>query len=131
MAILAVITMTLGNVAALRQRRLRRLLAYSSIAQAGYVAIAVATSPYAAGALPAVGFYLAAYLLMNLGAFLVVAQLERAVGSDEMAAIRGLGRSSPWSAAATTVCLLSLAGIPPLAGFRGQSVSTVRSDRRR
>ena len=119
-AIIAVVTMALGNLAALRQRRLKRLLAYSSIAQAGYVSIAVAAALHSRGAIAAVGYYLAAYLLMNLGAFTVVAQLERALGTDDVAALRGLGRSSSWPAAAMTVCLLSLAGIPPLAGFAGK-----------
>lgn len=119
-AILAAITMTLGNLAALRQKRLKRLLAYSSTAQAGYVSIAVAAALRSQSAIAAVGYYLAAYLLMNLGAFLVAAQLERALGTDDLYALRGLGRSSPWPATAMTVCLLSLAGIPPLAGFAGK-----------
>ncbi len=120
MAAMAVATMTLGNLVALRQMGLKRLLAYSSIAQAGYVLMAVAVAGQAKGAIAAVGFYLVAYLLMNLGAFLVVAQLERTLGSDTLKAIRGLGRRSPWPAAAMALCLLSLAGIPPLAGFAGK-----------
>lgn len=119
-AAIAVATMTLGNFAALRQRRLKRLLAYSSIAQAGYVLIAVAVIGRSERAVAAVGFYLLAYLLMNLGAFVVVAQLERTLGSDAIAAIRGLGRRSPWPGAAMALSLLSLAGIPPLAGFAGK-----------
>lgn len=119
-AAIAVATMTLGNLAALRQIGLKRLLAYSSIAQAGYVLIALAVAGRAKDALSAIGFYLLAYLLMNLGAFLVVAQLERTIGSDSLDAIRGLGRRSPWPAAAMALCLLSLAGIPPLAGFAGK-----------
>lgn len=119
-AAVAVTTMTLGNLVALRQTGLKRLLAYSSIAQAGYVLMAVAVAGRAEGALGAVGFYLLAYLLMNLGAFLVVAQLERVLGSDRLGAIRGLGRRSPWPGAAMALCLLSLAGIPPLAGFAGK-----------
>jgi NADH-quinone oxidoreductase subunit N len=119
-AAIAVATMTLGNLVALRQTSLKRLLAYSSIAQAGYVLIAVAVALRADGAVAAVGFYLVAYLLMNLGAFLVVAQLERALGTDTLQAVRGLGRRSPWPAAALALCLLSLAGIPPLAGFAGK-----------
>ena len=120
LAAMAVATMTLGNLVALRQMSLKRLLAYSSIAQAGYVLIAVAVASRVSSALAAVGFYLLAYLLMNLGAFLVVAQLERALGSDHISALRGLGRRSPWPAAAMALCLLSLAGVPPLAGFAGK-----------
>lgn len=120
MALLAAATMTLGNLAALGQRSLKRLLAYSSIAQAGYMTMAVAVSGETPGARDAVGFYLLAYLLMNLAAFLVVAQVERRLGGDDMALFRGLGRGSPWAAAVLSLALLSLAGIPPLAGFAGK-----------
>jgi NADH-quinone oxidoreductase subunit N len=119
-AAIAVATMTFGNLVALRQTALKRLLAYSSIAQAGYVLIAIAVAEQAKGAVGAVGFYLVSYLFMNLGAFLVVAQLERTFGSDRLCEIRGLGRRSPWTGVAMTLCLLSLAGIPPLAGFAGK-----------
>lgn len=117
---IAAVTMTFGNLVALRQRSLKRLLAYSSIAQAGYILMAVAVAERAADALPAVGYYLAAYLLMNLAAFAVVAQVERWFGSDGFEAVRGLFRYAPWPAAALTLALLSLAGIPPLAGFAGK-----------
>ncbi len=117
LAIVAAVTMTLGNLAALRQHRMRRLLAYSSIAQAGYVLMALAVAARVPDALPAATFYLAAYLLMNLGAFVAVAQVERMFGDDAFAQMRGLGRRSPWTATGLSLCLLSLAGIPPLAGF--------------
>ncbi len=120
LAWLAAATMTVGNLAALRQTRLKRLLAYSSIAQAGYVLMAVAVSLQAPKAISATGFYLAAYLFMNLGAFAVAAQMERTLGSDSLAAFAGLGRTSPGPAAVMTLSLLSLAGIPPLAGFAGK-----------
>ena len=119
-AILAALTMTLGNLVALRQTRLKRLLAYSSIAQAGYVLMAVAASERVPGALSATGYYLLAYLLMNLGAFVVTAQLERLTGRDDLRGLRGLGQRSPLAAAGLTLSLLSLAGIPPLAGFAGK-----------
>ena len=119
-AILAALTMTLGNFAALRQTRLKRLLAYSSIAQAGYVLMAVAVAGRVESAFAATGYYLAAYLFMNLGAFIVVAQLERLTGTDHISGLRGLGRRSPFSAVALTLSLLSLAGVPPLAGFAGK-----------
>lgn len=120
LAALAVLTMTFGNLVALRQTRLKRLLAYSSIAQAGYILIALAVADRVEGAISAVGYYLATYLFMNFGAFAVVAQLERGAGTDEIAALRGLGRSAPWPAAVLALSLLSLAGIPPLAGFIGK-----------
>lgn len=119
-AILAALTMTLGNFVALRQTRLKRLLAYSSIAQAGYVLMAVAVAERVPSALSAAGYYLLAYSLMNLGAFVVASQLERLTGSDEMRGLRGLGQRSPVAAVGLALSLLSLAGIPPLAGFAGK-----------
>ena len=116
-AILAAITMSLGNLVALRQTRLKRLLAYSSIAQAGYVLMAVAVVDRLPRALSAASYYLVAYLFMNLGAFVVVTQLERAIGNDEISALSGLGRRVPGPALVLALSLLSLAGIPPLAGF--------------
>ena len=119
-ALLAAITMAIGNLAALRQSSLKRLLAYSSIAQAGYVLIAVAVADRTNGALAATGYYLAAYLFMNLGAFAVLSRVERAFGSDRLAVLRGLGWQAPGAALVLSVSLLSLAGIPPLAGFAGK-----------
>jgi NADH-quinone oxidoreductase subunit N len=120
LAIMAAISMTFGNLVALRQSSLKRLLAYSSIAQAGYVLMAVAVAERSPGALPAVGYYLLAYLFMNLAGFAVVAQIERKAGCDDFESVRGLARYAPWPAAALTLALLSLAGIPPLAGFAGK-----------
>jgi NADH-quinone oxidoreductase subunit N len=120
LAIVAAVTMTFGNLIALRQTTLKRLLAYSSIAQAGYMLMAVAVAERAPDALPAIGYYLVAYLCMNLAAFAVLAQVERMFGRDDYVAIRGLGRCAPWPAAALALALLSLAGIPPLAGFAGK-----------
>lgn len=120
LAIIAAVTMSFGNLMALRQTSLKRLLAYSSIAQAGYMLMAVAAAERTPGAMPAVGYYLVAYLCMNLAAFAVLAQVERMFGRDDYVAIRGLGRCAPWSAAALALALLSLAGIPPLAGFAGK-----------
>lgn len=119
-AALSAVTMVWGNLAALRQTRMKRLLAYSSIAQAGYVLMAVAVADRVPGALSAAGYYLAAYLFMNLGAFTVTAQVERAIGTDAIAALRGLGRRAPAPAMVMALSLLSLAGIPPLAGFAGK-----------
>lgn len=120
LAIMAAVTMTFGNLVALRQSSLKRLLAYSSIAQAGYVLMSVAVAERAPTALPAVGYYLFAYLLMNIAAFTVVAQIERMLATDAMKAVRGIGRTAPWLAAVLALALLSLAGIPPLAGFAGK-----------
>ena len=120
LAIVAAVTMIFGNLMALRQTSLKRLLAYSSIAQAGYMLMAVAAAERTPSAMPAVGYYLVAYLCMNLAAFAVLAQVERMFGRDDYVAIRGLGRCAPWSAAALALALLSLAGIPPLAGFAGK-----------
>lgn len=120
LALVAAATMTFGNLVALRQTSLKRLLAYSSIGQAGYMLMAVAVADRTPEALPAIGYYLVAYLLMNLAAFSVLAQVERMVGMDAVEATRGLGQRAPWPAAALTLALLSLAGIPPLAGFAGK-----------
>lgn len=120
LAIVAAVTMTFGNLVALRQTTLKRLLAYSSIAQAGYMLMAVAVTERTPDAVPAIGYYLVAYLCMNLAAFAVLAQLERMFGRDDYVAIRGLGRCAPWPAAALALALLSLAGIPPFAGFAGK-----------
>lgn len=122
----AVVSMTLGNLVALRQTRLKRLLAYSTIAQSGYILATVAVAGRISGAVPAVAYYLAAYLFMNLGAFAVAAQLERAVGTDRFEALRGLAHRAPWTAALLTLFLLSLAGIPPLAGFMGKVLLLLR-----
>jgi NADH-quinone oxidoreductase subunit N len=121
--VLAVLTMIVGNVLALPQRNLKRLLAYSSIAHAGYLLlglVAVGRSHDPAGA-GAILFYLAVYAFMNLGAFgvLVLIRDRRpfAYTLDELA---GLGRSMPLTALAMMVFMLSLTGIPPLAGFWGK-----------
>lgn len=119
-AVLSGVTMTFGNLVALRQDSIKRMLAYSSIAQAGYVLMGVAVAARSKGAVPAINFYLLAYLLMNLGAFVVVAAVERTSGSDARRGMRGLGRRAPWPAVVLTLALLSLAGIPPLAGFAGK-----------
>lgn len=120
LAIGAAVTMTLGNLAALKQTGLKRLLAYSSIGHAGFVLMAVAAAERADDALPAVVYHLAAYLLMNIGAFVAVAAVERGAGTDAIFAVRGLARARPALAVAFALCLLSLAGIPPLAGFIGK-----------
>lgn len=115
LAALAVATMTLGNTVALTQRNIKRLLAYSSIAHVGYVLIGVVAANEW-GVASAV-FYLIAYLLTNLAAFGVVTVVGRVVGSDEIAAYAGLSRRSSGVSLALLLAFLSLAGVPPLAGF--------------
>jgi len=114
-ASLSVATMTLGNLTAIAQKNVKRLLAYSSIAHAGYALIGVAAIS-AAGISSAV-FYLIAYMVTNLAAFGIVAAVSRVIGSDEISDYAGLSRRSPWLALALLVALLSLAGMPPFAGF--------------
>lgn len=114
-AALSVATMTLGNLLALTQRNIKRLLAYSSIAHAGYALIGVVAISQLG--LSSVVYYLIAYLLTNLSAFGVVAAFGRITGSDEVASYDGLSRRSPGLALVMLVAFLSLAGMPPLGGF--------------
>ncbi len=116
-AVIAAATMTLGNLAALSQRNLVRLLAYSSIAQSGYLLMGVAAMARSDQGLPALIYYAIAYAAMNLAAFAVVVAVQRERRSVDLDALRGLGRSHPWWAAALVLSMLSLVGIPPLAGF--------------
>ncbi len=121
MAVLATISMTLGNVLALPQRNIKRLLAYSSIAQAGYTLIGVAAiQSQTEQGVAAVGFYLFMYTFTNLLAFAVVILFSESTGSETIADLAGLNRRSPWLALTMTIALLSLAGIPPAAGFFGK-----------
>lgn len=118
LAVLSVLTMSLGNLAALAQRNLKRMLAYSSIAHAGYVLVGVAAG---ADGLGGVLFYLMVYALMNVGAFAVILALEGREDLDlTLESSAGLGQRHPWLTAAMTIFLLSLAGVPPLAGFLGK-----------
>lgn len=121
--VLALVTMTIGNVCALWQQNLRRLMAYSSIAHAGYmlIGVAVAMAMEASGGISGTLFYLLVYAFGSLGMFAALASL----GSDEQEVSRleqlsGLARSRPFVAGAIAVCMFSLAGIPPLAGFWGK-----------
>jgi NADH-quinone oxidoreductase subunit N len=116
----AALTMTVGNFAALLQKNVKRMLAYSAIAHAGYVLVGLAAamasgSPEGASA---VLFYLAAYAFMNVGAFLLIAHLAGpGEGRTEISDFTGLGRAAPGAAACLTVFMLSLSGIPSTAGF--------------
>jgi len=115
LAIMATATMTLGNLLALAQTNIKRLLAYSSIAHAGYALIGlVALSSFGAASLV---FYLITYIVTNLAAFAVVILFSRSTGSEEIADYAGLSRRSPALALVLLVTFLSLSGMPPLAGF--------------
>ncbi len=119
LAILAGATLIYGNLAAMPQTNFKRLLAYSSIGHAGYLLMGVASvGAVMAGA--AISFYLVAYLFTTMLAFLVLVIASRAVGGDDIANFNGLGKRSPWLAAAMLVSMLSLAGIPFTAGFLGK-----------
>jgi NADH-quinone oxidoreductase subunit N len=115
---LAIVTMTLGNVLAIPQRNMKRMLAYSSIAQAGYVLIGVAAANRLGVA--ASLFYLGAYVLTNLAAFSLVVLVSNKTGGDDIKDFSGLSRRNPYLALVMMLALLSLAGVPPLAGFFGK-----------
>ena len=121
-AIIAALTMTVGNIFALRQTSIKRLLAYSSIGQVGYMLVGVAAAQRSTLAVPGMLLYLAVYLFMNLGAFLAVDALERQLSSDDIGQVAGLGRRLPVTAAVLAICLLSLAGFPPFGGFVGKTM---------
>jgi NADH-quinone oxidoreductase subunit N len=114
-ALCAIATMTVGNLAALRQREVKRLLAWSSIAHAGYILLAV--SVWSERATSAMLLYLVSYLFMNLAAFLVAGISIRELGTGNLSAFRGLGRRAPVLALAFAVILFSLTGLPPFFGF--------------
>jgi len=115
---MALITMTIGNVAALRQRHAKRLLAYSAIAHAGYLLMGVAVTTSAGAA--AVVFYMVVYLFMTLGAFFMVAVVERETGRGDIDAFTGLGFTAPAFGICMAICLLGLIGLPPTGGFVGK-----------
>jgi NADH-quinone oxidoreductase subunit N len=122
LAVLSAVTMTLGNLLALAQKNIKRMLAYSSIAHAGYIMIGVAAIYVSDAGLSDLGvtsvvFYLIAYIVTNLLAFGIVAAYSRVVNSDDIPAYNGLSRRHPWLALATLVAFLSLAGMPPFGGF--------------
>ncbi len=118
LVILSILTMTIGNITAVSQTNIKRFLAYSSIAQAGYILMGLAV--FSILGRGAVLIYLLAYLLTNLGAFTVVTIVGEETRSDSLDAYAGLSQRSPVTAAFFTAFLLSLAGIPPLAGFIGK-----------
>ena len=114
----AAATMILGNVVALTQFNFKRLLAYSGISHAGYLLLAILS--FRTDASSALLFYGTVYALATIGAFAIAIPVFKARNSENVDAFNGLGKSSPWMAALMTMSMLSLAGIPPLAGFLGK-----------
>jgi NADH-quinone oxidoreductase subunit N len=127
-AVMAIVTCTFGNLAAYGQTNIKRLLAYSTIAHAGYMMMAIAALVAVAGSHPDIAakaaaglaIYIAVYLFMNLGAFAVVAFLRNALRSEEIADYAGLIRRSPVTTVCFSLILFSLVGLPPLSGFVGK-----------
>jgi len=118
LSLMAVVTMTLGNVVALQQKSIKRMLAYSSIAHAGYMLLAM---PVMSGdSIYAIMIYLVMYLFMNLGAFFVVITVKNKTGGESFDDYKGLGWEMPFVGAAMTLFMVSLTGLPPTAGFIGK-----------
>jgi NADH-quinone oxidoreductase subunit N len=119
LAVLAAVTIVIGNVGAIAQRSLKRMLAWSSVAQAGYLLAGVVVGTQLG--VRATAFYLAVYLAMNVAAFAVVVARERvSEHGDDLRSFENLGRSSPWLAWPMTIAMLSLAGFPATGGFIGK-----------
>ncbi|MBM3267784.1 MAG: NADH-quinone oxidoreductase subunit N [Candidatus Sericytochromatia bacterium] len=122
-ALVSVASMTFGNLVALTQSNVKRMLGYSSIAQAGYLLlglVAAASVKTESVGLAAMVFYLLGYVFMNLGAFAVVTAYAHLTGREEMRDYAGLAVRSPWLAFFMLVCMVSLAGLPPFVGFWGK-----------
>ncbi|MBK9517903.1 MAG: NADH-quinone oxidoreductase subunit N [Anaeromyxobacter sp.] len=116
--VMSAATMTLGNLTALSQTNLKRLLAYSSIAHAGYALMGLSAATDLGA--QAIMIYMAIYLVMNLGAFLVVILVAEATGSESILDYKGLARRHPLAATSMAIFLFSLTGLPPFAGFVGK-----------
>src|SRR5579863_3946112 len=118
-AIIAIATMTLGNFVAAVQSNVKRMMAYSSIAQAGYILVGflASISGKSSDGNSAVLFFILVYVITNLGAFSGIIALANATGGERIEDFRGLARRAPLLSAGTALCMLSLAGIPPMAGF--------------
>ncbi len=120
-AVLAAVTMTVGNVTALVQTNIKRMLGYSSIAQAGYLMVGLAAigmgSQVDANVRSGLLFFLLSYTLTNLGAFIAIIAISNKINSDEIADYTGMGKRAPMLAVALTLCMVSLTGLPPTAGL--------------
>jgi NADH-quinone oxidoreductase subunit N len=114
-AVMAAVTMTLGNVVAIAQSNIKRMLGYSSIAQAGYMMMGLAAVSQLGNS--SLVFFLAAYALTNLGAFIAIIAISNKIDSDHISDYSGMAKRSPMLALALAFCLISLTGIPPTAGF--------------
>jgi NADH-quinone oxidoreductase subunit N len=125
-AVLSAISMTLGNVAAIPQTNIKRMLGYSSIAQAGYIMVGLAALGMSALSSPdtinrgGILFFLAGYALTNLAAFIAIIAITNKVGSDLIQDFAGIGKRAPVLAGALTLAMVSLIGIPPAVGFMGK-----------
>ncbi len=117
---IAAVSMTLGNLVALRQRNIKRLIAYSSVAQTGYMLIGIVANVASGEGLRGILVYLVAYTFTNIGLFIAVIAYSQRVGSDEIEDYAGMIRRAPALALAMLIFFLSLAGIPPTAGFIGK-----------
>ena len=118
LALIAALSMLLGNLVAIRQSSLRRLLAYSAVAHAGYMLLGIVA--HTQQSLAALLYYVITYALATLGAFAVIAVVEEQRGSDQISSFDGLSRQAPVLSFCLAIFILSLAGIPPLAGFFGK-----------
>ena len=117
LAIIAIVTMTVGNLAAIKQRSLTRMLAYSSIAQAGYILIGLSVAPISPIGIQASLFHILNHSVMKAAAFIAVAGIVTTLGVTHIEKIKGLGKRMPITAFGLTISLLALAGVPPLNGF--------------
>ncbi|MBN1690666.1 MAG: NADH-quinone oxidoreductase subunit N [Dehalococcoidia bacterium] len=120
-AVLAAVTMTVGNVTALLQTNIKRMLGYSSIAQAGYLMVGLAAMGMASqvdgNVRSGLVFFLLSYTLTNLGAFIAIIAISNKINSDEIDDYTGMGKRAPLLAVALTICMVSLTGLPPTAGL--------------
>ena len=121
-AVLSAISMTVGNVVAIAQTNIKRMLGYSSIAQAGYLMVGLAAVTKLDGDIANYGptgivFFMTAYALANLGVFFAVIAITNKIDSDKISEFSGMGRRAPLVSLALTLCLISLTGFPPAAGF--------------
>ena len=112
---LIILTITVGNLFALRQRNMKRFMAFSSVSQAGYIMLGIISASTLG--LTSMMFYVIVYVFSNLGAFAVISAIENKTGKVDMTDYNGLHKSNPWLSFAMTLAMFSLAGIPPFAGF--------------
>ncbi len=117
LGVIAVMTMTVGNIAAIMQKNLARMLAYSSIGHAGYILIGLSIAPFSEIGLQASLFHIMNHAVMKGSAFIIVVALVTTLASSHLDKLKGLGRKMPITALGLTISLLALAGIPPLNGF--------------